>query len=231
MLHRINARLILQLQSAIYRITVKFIPQIYLVSIFIKTSTRGSFLVYLAYMKKLTSSTMHRGFTVLEFLIVLVIIILLIAIMLPNLQTARERSSDEQLVADLKAVALGLEQYKIVCGDYPNKIEKDQQCNDNGNRNLGSATLGSFIPNIDKYKFNKTDSPYFYYPIAYNSKKTGECNGYHLGVQLKGTISGNVAVGDAQAFDSTSTTSFPQCDGSDAIGFVGSKENIYDIVR
>lgn len=180
-------------------------------------------------MKK-TFSFKHQGFTVLEFLIVLVIIILLIAIMLPNLQIARERSSDEQLVADLKAVALGLEQYKIVCGDYPSQIDKNKQCNGE-NRNLGSANLGSFIPNIDKYKFNKTDSPYFYYPIAYNSKKTGECNGYHLGVQLKGTISGNVAVGDAQAFNSTSSVSFEPCEGSGASGFNGEEEDIYDIVR
>lgn len=179
-------------------------------------------------MKK-TFSFKHQGFTVLEFLIVLVIIILLIAIMLPNLQVARERSSDEQLVADLKAVALGLEQYKIVCGDYPNKIEKDQQCNNN--RNLGTATLGSFIPNIEKYKFNTVEDKYLYYPIAYNINKPEECNGYHLGVELAGEVTGNVATGDAQAFDSRSSSS-PLCnEAGSASGFNGAEANIYDIVR
>ncbi len=180
-------------------------------------------------MKK-TFSFYHRGFTVLEFLIVLAIIIILIAIILPNLQTARQHSSDEKLVADLKVVALGLEQYKIVCGDYPSQIDKNKGCNGE-NRNLGSANLGSFIPNIDKYKFNKTDSPYLYYPIAYNSNKTEECTGYHLGVKLNGGVVGNVATGD-QSFNSTDSATFPMCnESSGAQGFDGTVPNVYDIAR
>ena len=47
-----------------------------------------------------------KGFTVLEFLIVVAIIMILIAIILPNLQLAREKSFDEKRVTDLKTISL-----------------------------------------------------------------------------------------------------------------------------
>lgn len=164
------------------------------------------------------------GFTVLEFLIVLAIIILLIAILLPNLQKAREKSDDERRVADLKAVALGLEQYKQVCGDYPKTITKDESC---PNMSSSSATLGNFITNIDSYKFNTASSKYKYFPIAYNNSNPDECNGFHLGVELSSPVSGNVAGGD-QNFNSGDISS-KACNSNTS--FDGTDPKVFDMIQ
>jgi type II secretory pathway pseudopilin PulG len=171
----------------------------------------------------------HRGFTVLEFLIVLAIIIILIAILLPNLQKAREKSEDERMVGDLKQVALGLEQYKQICGEYPAKIEKSSSCI---NMDSSGTNLGNFIANIGSYKFNDGSSGYLYAPIAYNIYNPDECNGYHLGVKLTNEISGNVAVGDnVGEFDSTNLIGSVRCSGDTSGGFNGNNSKVFDIVQ
>lgn len=194
-----------------------------------KTSQEGFFCLYLNYMNIISLLSVrqknHRGFTVLEFLIVLAIIIILIAILLPNLQKARQKSDDERLVSDLKAFALGLEQYKQVCGSYPAKIERDSTCDNM--RNSGS-NLGNFITNIDKYKFNTASSKYKYFPIAYNNSKPDECDGFHLGVELSSPVSGNIAGGD-QDFDSTDDTSSKACNSNTS--FNGTDPKVFDMIQ
>lgn len=168
----------------------------------------------------------NAGFTVLEFLIVIAIMSILMYIVLSNLSASREKTIDEKKVTDLKTVVLGLEQYKQVCGVYPKTITKDESC---PNMSSSSATLGNFITNIDKYKFNTTGSDYLYFPIAYNGNSPTECNGYHLGVYLQNTVSGIVAAGDARPFDSQG---YLVCDGAgSAIPFDGATDNIFDIIQ
>ncbi len=172
-----------------------------------------------------TRST-HRGFTVLEFLIVLVIIILLIAILLPNLNRAREKSDDERRIADLKAVALGLEQYKQICGDYPTKIGATEKCSI-----MGNTDLGDFITNINKYRFNESGSDYQYAPLSWTGLGDA-CDGYHLGVTLRNELgNGVLASGDARSFDSSNLQGFKICPGGNSNGFNGSNEKIFDIFK
>lgn len=178
--------------------------------------------VYLIHM--MLKNIKAKGFTVLEFLIVLAIILLLIAIILPNLQKSREKSVEEKKVSDIKIVALGLEQYKQICGSYPEKIEKLATC-----PQMNSETnLGTFIPELDKLQFSVGSSEYLYYPISLNPIDTNECTGYHLAVKLGHDITGtNLSVGDKN-FDSRTA---PSCGNTSAVGFDGNDPAIFDIAR
>lgn len=134
----------------------------------------------------------QNGFTVLEFLIVIAIMCILIAIALASLTSSREKSIDEKKITDLKTAALGIEQYKQICGTYPPEIDANQQCDA-----LGINTLSDFIPNIEEYHFNDPAYGFYYTPLSYDSNDMGNCDGFHLGVELNTDISGTVVVGDS----------------------------------
>jgi len=135
---------------------------------------------------------LQQGFTVLEFLIVIAIMCILIAIALASLTSSREKSIDEKKITDLKTAALGLEQYKQVCGVYPPEIDPNQQCDA-----LGTNTLSNFIPNIERYHFNDPAYGFYYTPLSYDINNMDHCDGFHLGVELKTDIDGTVAIGDS----------------------------------
>ena len=125
---------------------------------------------------------------------------------------------------DIKIVALGLEQYKQICGSYPEKIEKLATC-----AQMNSETnLGTFIPNLDTMQFSVGSSEYYYYPISLNPINNNECTGYHLAVKLNNDITGTpLSVGDKN-FDSRSMQS---CGNTSADGFDGNDSTIFDIAR
>lgn len=172
----------------------------------------------------------YKGFTVLEFLIVLSIILVLIAIILPNLQKARERSVDEKKISDIKTISLGIEQFKQACGTYPSSMDPLIACGDDA---TGNNNLGKFIPEISQYNFTNSSEPNYitYVPFALGSDDS-ECIAFHLGITLKNEITGIFQNGDAN-FDSTPNIGFPYilCGDSSATGFNGSQEYIYDIFK
>ncbi len=173
-------------------------------------------------MKKLRTT---HGFTVLEFLIVLVIIIILIAIALPALERARTRSYNEKLTTDLKIIALGLEEFKQACGEYPNAIRVDYKCDDNDSN---SVTLRQFIPIINDYNFNNsaTNKPkIIYYPFGNEQF----CYGFHIGIMLRDAPD-DFYIGDAN-FDSSSTNYSSCIPDTSGDGFNGASNNLYDIVK
>lgn len=175
------------------------------------------------------------GFTVLEFLIVLAIIIILVAIALPALERARTRSYNEKIVTDLKSMALGLEQFKQSCGEYPATISADAPCGD-GEKNSG-ITLRNFIPMINDYSFNSPD-PSKVANIQYFRFSTGNatfCTGFHIGAQLRnnGTNDSNFDsfLGDMN-FNSERFTECGVGGVTGSSGFDGSNDRgIFDIVR
>lgn len=142
----------------------------------------------------------NSGFTVLEFLIVLGIILILIAILLPSLGASRDKSFDDKKITDLKTVALGIEQYKQVCGFYPAKIDPLETCSDHL---PAGQNLSNFIPDIASYHFNDGNSGYYYTPLAFDRDHPLDCNGFHLGAELKTDITGAMMAGDSN-IDSTS---------------------------
>lgn len=172
------------------------------------------------------------GFTVLEFLIVLAIIIILVAIALPALERARTRSYNEKIVTDLKSMALGLEQFKQSCGEYPAEISADVECNDEDRE----ITLRNFIPMINDYSFNSSD-PGKVADIQYFRFSTGNatfCTGFHIGAQLRNNgdndLNFDSFLGDMN-FDSRDFDPCTVGNSAPGSGFDGESSGIFDIVR
>lgn len=172
----------------------------------------------------------HSGFTVLEFLIVVAIIVILIAIILPNLQLARERSLDEKHATDLKTISLELEQFKQACGSYPVKMEANTPCGNDSNSN---NNLEKYIPEIAQYNFNDPYSLNYisYAPFAISSSDS-MCVAFHLAIVLKNPTEGIFANGDSN-MDSSSNPNFPYviCNNSNNAGILGTEPNTYDIFK
>lgn len=188
---------------------------------------RGFLFWFFCYNKGMKKLRNMPGFTVLEFLIVLAIIIILVAIALPALERARTRSYNEKLVTDLKIVALGLEQFKQSCGEYPEEITNDYPCNQDDS---DSVTLREFIPLINDYSFNSSDTSsekpnISYYPFG----NSDFCYGFHVGVTLR-DAEDDFYVDDAN-FNSLAGNYSDCLSSIGSRGFNGSDPNLYDIVK
>jgi prepilin-type N-terminal cleavage/methylation domain-containing protein len=154
------------------------------------------------------------GFTVLEFLIVLAIMLVLIAIALPGLQQSRAKAEDEKRITDLRTIALGLEQYKQVCEEYPYSLDPSQPCE--------GKTLADFIPDLAKLNLSKL---FKYVPLSYGDGD--DCIGFHIGVTLRDNNQIITGSGD-QNFDSSDSIF---CTGFNEQGFNGKLEGVFDLHR
>ena len=70
-----------------------------------------------------THSDRRAGFTLIELLIVVAIIGILAAIAVPNFMNARIRAKVAQAKSDIRALAMGHEQYYLDNNTYPNESE------------------------------------------------------------------------------------------------------------
>lgn len=71
-----------------------------------------------------TVATLHRGFTLIEMLVVLAILALLLSIAVPRFQGALEKSKDVTLVENLKVLRLTIDQFHADKGRYPDSLQE-----------------------------------------------------------------------------------------------------------
>lgn len=124
-----------------------------------------------------------KGFTVLEFLVVVGIISLLIAMISVGLTAIRENARDDIRINTLRTVTLGVYQYYEICGSYPKELVATEDCPALVDQ-VPSKTLEDIIQTVDDYDFSDNGPEYFYTPLA-NAANPHECTGFHIGVLLE----------------------------------------------
>jgi prepilin-type N-terminal cleavage/methylation domain-containing protein/prepilin-type processing-associated H-X9-DG protein len=68
------------------------------------------------------SLTRHRGFTLIELMVVCAILSLLVALLLPAVQSAREAARRAQCASNLRQIGIGLQNYEQVMGCFPPNV-------------------------------------------------------------------------------------------------------------
>jgi prepilin-type N-terminal cleavage/methylation domain-containing protein len=134
-------------------------------------------------MKTRTKSAFHRGFTLIELMIVIVILGILMATILPRLSGAQARARDTGRLADLTAISQALELYFDDFGSYPEpNTVGTPVC-------LTPGSSFSFESVFETYfKANAIPAPNATEVIDVNDDDTAECTGGYMYIPL---LSGN----------------------------------------
>jgi len=81
----------------------------------------------------------HRGFTLIEMLIVIVVIAILALIVIPRLLGAGRKAKEATLRGDLHQIRNAIQQFEADCGDYPLQIDQLQTQPTGGDGGTGVA--------------------------------------------------------------------------------------------
>lgn len=169
--------------------------------------------------KKTTTHLVSKGFTILELLMVMLMITLLIAMVLVGFSRAKKNVNDDELLANLDLVRLGLEQYHSQCKVYPDQLDRTANNGYPGSP-LCPVTLNDFlVPTLDL-------SPFTYQALGPTGANSGYCSAYHISVQLEERIlnQGNLA----NDHDWTGSPDLDACSGGSTINS-NDTDGYYDI--
>jgi len=168
-----------------------------------------------------------KGFTILEFLVVIAIMGILMSVALFGINLSRERGRDNSRISDMQVIGLALEQYRDVCREYPREIYANPAAS-NGCLVGSSITWNSFIPAAEMPS-DPNGSEYLYTGLQTFTGQ-GRCIGYHLGTELEQEGNKYLQTDDDGV---SSTGSTPRCVSSN-VGFDGedsSTSYIYDVIK
>lgn len=84
-------------------------------------------------------SRRHKGFTLIEMLIVIVVIAILALIVIPRLLGAGRKAKEATLRGDLHQIRNAIQQFEADCGDYPSALAQLQTQPSAGNGGTGIA--------------------------------------------------------------------------------------------
>jgi len=108
-------------------------------------------------MKTNFSNGEHKGFTLMELMVVVAIIAILSAVILVSINPARGKSRDAKRISDIEQIRLSLEQYFDKCDQYPHSLNTTES--DGCPININLAT---FISTIPKDPLNSGSNIYSY---------------------------------------------------------------------
>ena len=84
-------------------------------------------------------SRRHKGFTLIEMLIVIVVIAILALIVIPRLLGAGRKAKEATLRGDLHQIRNAIQQFEADCGDYPSSLAQLMTQPSAGNGGTGIA--------------------------------------------------------------------------------------------
>lgn len=138
----------------------------------------------------------------MEVLVVIAVIAILMTIVLSGFNNHRKKARDDVRVADIHAIRLALDHYRLNCGEFPNRLDLNA---DNGCR--GGVNFGDFIleiPTSPEYAEGHRLFPashgldYFYAGLS--TTTNGKCYEYHIATQLEYGADNAFADGEQGAF-------------------------------
>ena len=103
----------------------------------------------------------HRGFTIVELLIVIVVIAILAAISVVAYNGIQQRARDSERISELKSIAKAIEMFNIYNGRYPEESTPDSANGEVGEGAGLDALLSPYLSSIPKDP--TADSTHYYY--------------------------------------------------------------------
>ena len=138
-----------------------------------------------------------KAFTLVEMMVVIAIGAIILTLSFVSAMKSRMKARDQARVADIHKIQLALEEYKLHCGEYPEKIEANTH---NGCKN--GEKLSDFLPHIPvaprhhhpeftgigvhrKFSDSQISEKNTYLYAGLSSHTKGKCYSYHIGTELE----------------------------------------------
>ncbi len=132
-----------------------------------------------------------KAFTIVEMMVVIGLMAIVMVMMTTSFGKQKAKTRDNIRIAAMQEIRLALEEYKLACGYYPNRLDTAVSNGKYGVEKTcpSNITLGNFLPHIPQNPpygktGNKTNVSTYYYR-GLSSTSGGPCYDYYLGVELE----------------------------------------------